>query len=411
MSQALQKKPTIQSPLENSPAGAGAGASARTAQLRGLSLGEAAKSLSPAQGGAELDKQRAEKLAAAKPQVNLTAKQIKAAQTFNLQSHSVSMLSQIREFLVKGGYLTQGKVDKNERVDVAPTEIVDGAFVEAVAAYQQAKGAKAPDGQVGPATFAWFEKNGLEYTLRGGNKPTTVKGEDGKPKPRTVIPKNAPAAQVFDYFKEVILAQGGIFLEKEGFVNIVGIRGGKLGKDNTVSQTDNAFNQWNDTLVVLRVGKEGKKFVSFYEATTDPGVAKKDVATLPEGTHAMEMGTHKGYTALTPAFNQHTPVIRNGESFLGLESGRNGMRGGGLALNIHTTHGWNKGALAGPGAYSEGCAVINGQDAYKGFINQMSGAAKSKKNGGPGQTFIYYTVISAARLETFTVKQQKELAP
>ena len=69
---------------------------------------------------------------------------------------------------------------------------------------------------------------------------------------------------------------------------------------------------------------------------------------------------------------------------------------------MHTTHGYNQGALPGPGGYSEGCAVVKGQDQFARFIGRMKAASQR------GQSNFFFTVISAGRLGTMQVESQQE---
>lgn len=337
------------------------------------------------------------------PKVTLKPEQIAEARAFNLKAHTVSMLNAMRNMLVKEGFLVGKTLTSQDLVNATPNLVVDDAFILAAARYQAFKQMKDPDGKIGNATFGHFQKAGFRYTVSGGDKPQKEKGADGKEKARTILPKGAPAEQVYDYFKGVVTGQGGIFNDKPGYVNLVGIRGGKYSEaSGTITQTDNAFNQWNDTLVVLKTEANGKHTVKYYEGTTDPGMAYNGVATLTEGTHAFKYGYHSPasgtYRGLNAAYDGYSPVYRRGEGyFLGAGAGA------GQWLNVHTTHGYNQGALGGPGGYSLGCAVVNGQDRYKDFIGEMGASNKA------GQQLIYYTVISASRMEGFVVKQQKDV--
>jgi hypothetical protein len=341
----------------------------------------------------------------------LGPEQVATAKAHNLKSHSVSMLSSLRRALIDAGVLTPAPVDSEDRVDVWPGLLADDSFVQAVAAYQQLNGLGRPDGKVVGRTFDHFQGMGLTYRIAGGNLPSKTKDANGKDVPRSIIPLGASDAAVYDYFRQVVLDQGGIWNDKAGYVNIVGVRGGQLGADSrSITATDNAFNQWNDTLLVLSVDAQGTKRVQYYAGTTDPGVRRAGVATLPEGTHAMEKGTPSpasgAYAALNPAYDATVPVVRRGEAYAGTERGPNGARGGGQYLNIHTTHGWSSGKLAGPGGYSEGCAVIDGEDKFKNFMSSVNAATKAESKGGPGQTLLYYTVISASRLGGVRVERQ-----
>jgi len=328
-----------------------------------------------------------------KPEPQLTDANIQAAITYNLESHSVSMLIRVRTLLQNEGLLA-GTAPEGGYVGVAPTDICTAEFCRAVASYQQVNALSSPDGKLGPTTFALFEALGMEYRISGG---THAAG-------RTIIPKNAPSDQQYDYFRSVVLENNGVFFDRAGYVNIIGIRGGQLGDGMQITHGDNAFNQWNDTLVVLKVDAKGVKHVDVFEGTTDPGVTRSGVATLPEGTYSYRVGTHKGYTAMNPTHRSVTPAIRNNEAYLGRE-GTLG-RGGASGINIHTTHGWDHGALGGPGAYSEGCSVINGEDRYERFMDHMTTSNKSTANGGAGQTVYYYTVLSAAHFGTMEVESQ-----
>jgi hypothetical protein len=327
-------------------------------------------------------------------QPQLTDSQIQSAITYNLESHAVSMLIRVRTLLQEEGLLA-GSAPEGGYVDVAPTDICTAAFCRAVAAYQQANDLTGPDGKLGPTTFGLFEALGMEYGVAGGSNAAG----------RTIVPKNAPADQQYDYFRSVILENNGVFFDRQGYINIIGIRGGQLGEGNQITHGDNAFNRWNDTLVVLKIDAEGVKHVDVYEGTTDPGVTRSGVATLPEGTYSYKVGTHKDYTAMNPSYSSVTPAVRNGEAYLGRE-GRLGS-GGAAGINIHTTHGWNHGKLQGPGAYSEGCAVVNGEDRYQQFIEHMTTSNKSAASGGAGQSVYYYTVLSAAHFGTMEVQSQE----
>ena len=337
------------------------------------------------------------------PKISLKPEQITEARSYNLKAHTISMLNAMRTMLVKEGFLAGKTLTSQDLVNATPKVVVDDAFILAAASYQAFKQMKNPDGMIGNLTFGHFQKAGLRYTVSGGDKPQKEKGADGKEKARTILPKGAPAEQVYDYFKDVVTQQGGIFNDKPGYINLIGIRGGKYNETSgTITQTDNAFNQWNDTLVVLKTEANGKHTVKYYEGTTDPGMAYNGVATLTEGTHAYKYGYHSpasgSYRGLNAAYDGYSPVYRRGEGyFLGQGAGA------GQWLNVHTTHGYNQGALGGPGGYSLGCAVVNGQDRYKDFIAEMGASNKA------GQELIYYTVISASRMEGFVVKQQKDV--
>ena len=329
--------------------------------------------------------------ATASDNTQLSARQVQNAIQYNLRGHAINMLVQIRNFLIKNGWLSPSAADKGERVNQEPTSIVNADFVQAVAAYQAFKKQANPDGKLGARTFQLFQEQGLGYSLQGGAHAPN----------RTVIPKDAPDDQVYDYFRGVILSQGGIFMERPGHVNVVGIRGGQLSRAGGIRHVPNTFNQWNDTLVVLSVDAQGNKSVDRYEGTTDPGVARNGVATFPEGTHTMELGYHAprsgSYTALNPRHNGQVPVFRRNQGFhLGA-----GARGG-QWLNVHTTHGYNRGALPGPGGYSEGCAVINGNDQYQHFIGDMKTATNRH-----GQRNIFFTLLSAGRLGTLEIDSQE----
>ena len=296
------------------------------------------------------------------------------------------MLARIRSFLIEGRFMSAGPFDGKARVDLSPEDVVNRSFIEGVAYFQGNKEQGYPDGMIGQGTFALLKEYGFEYTLEGGEHTPG----------RGIVSRNAPPEKIYDYFRDMILDQGGIFSTIPEHVNLVGIRGGKL-EDDSIKHVENTFNKWNDTLVVLSVNADGKKEVQLYEGTTDPGVARKGVATLPEGTHSMSYGWHNAsssYRALNPAHEGQVPVFRDGNSYLGQGSGS------GSWLNMHTTHGYDQGALAGPGGYSLGCAVINGQDQYESFISKMAQA------NGKGQEIIYYTLVSASRLDSLEIKHQ-----
>ena len=338
-----------------------------------------------------------------KPNMTWTADSIAAAVQYNLRAHAISMLVRIRAFLIEKGFMSAAAVDQGEKVDVTPEQIVDKAFLEGVAYYQGNRKLGSPDGKIGPGTFGAFEEDGFKYTLDGEDVARSANAGGGR---REIIPKNAAPDKMYDYFRDVILQNSGIFSTDAGHMNIVGIRGGKLS-DGAVEQVVNEFNKWNDTVAVLWLGKGGEKNVQLFEGTTDPGRRTSShhigVATIPEGTHSMEYGWHNpssgSYRALNPANDGHVPVFRNGESYLGQGTGN------GTWLNMHTTHGYDQGNLGGPGGYSLGCTVINGQDQYESFINQMGSASEKE-----GQDIIYYTVISAGRLDAMVVKSQSPIA-
>ena len=356
---------------------------ASRSQLRGLPYNEGVAALSPMIAQAAPNRE-------SKGLIN--ANQAAAAIRYNIQAHSISILSQTRKFLIKNGWVKGNSADEKERLNQRPTSIVNEDFVQGVAAYQKFKEIKSIDGKMSPETFQLFQKQGLGYSLQGGaHKPG-----------RNVVPKGAPEDQVYDYFRAAILEQGGIFTDRPGHVNVIGIRGGKLTGGDGIEHVSNEFNQWNDTLVVLQVDSNGVKKIDMYEGTTDPGVLKNGVATIPEGTFNMELGYHAprsgNYPALNPQNQGYQPVFRRNQGFH-----QGSSSGAGQWLNIHTTHGYNKGALAGPGGYSEGCTVINGQDAYNSFIQDMKKATYSHK-----QKDIYYTVISAGRLGTLQIKTQEK---
>ena len=372
----------------NSPATAAAGgvaaATARSA-LRTMG-GYAAQAAALSVGG--------ESAPPAVVELTLSDAQVQSAITYNLESHSVSMLIRVKEVLQQQGLLP-GSPPEGGYVNVAPTDICNAAFVKAVASYQQASNLSGPDGKLGPNTFALFETLGMDYGISGGSHAAG----------RTIIPTNAPDDQKYDYFRGVILENNGVFVDQPGHINIIGIRGGQLGDGEQITHSDNAFNQWNDTLIVLKIDAQGVKYVDMYEGTTDTGVTRAGVATLPEGTYSYRVGTHKDYTALNPSNSSITPAVRNGESYLGREGSLGS--GGAVGINIHTTHGWDHGALSGPGAYSEGCSVINGEDRYEDFIDQMTDANQSQASGGAGQTVYYYTILGAARFGTMEVQSQE----
>ena len=366
----------------------------------------------------DAEKEEAKRLAEAK-------KKLQSARSYNLKGHSVSMLVKMRRMLAKQGYL-KGDAAKLDQTDVTPESVADDAFLKAVIAFQKKKlgdklkGAeleKAADGQIGPSTFALFQKQGLAYTKAGGAHTPEVEGEDKKKKKkRQIVPKGAPAGDVYDHFQSLVTDNGGLFDTRAGFINVVGVRGATYDhKAGTVTHTQNTLNKWNDTILVLSVDDKGAKQVKTYSGTTDPGVATKGVATLPEGTYAYKKGTHKGYHALNPQYESVTPAIRNGNAYLGTQ-GPLGTKGA-AGINIHTTHGkegsrltggHKRGKLGGPGNYSTGCTVIDGTDQYKGFMDQVNTATKTKKQKGAGQKTVYYTVISAGRVGEVVVKTQQE---
>ena len=346
-----------------------------------MSFAEGSRSLSPSKPVEVAQATEAEPL--------LTPAQRASARSYNLRAHAISMLVRIRNFLIKYERLDAAEIDSGQRINQSPDEIVDDAFLEAVAAYQVFKELGSPDGKIGPNTFSAFEENGLGYSLTGGSHASG----------RHIVPKNAPEAQVYDYFRDIILNQGGIFAETAGHVNIVGVRGGQQDGDG-IEHVENTHNRWNDSVVVLSLDAEGNKSVQIFEGTTDPGVSRAGVATIAEGTHAMEYGYHApssgAYDALNPAYDGYVPVFRDGQSYLGQG------RGAGQWLNLHTTHGYENGLANGPGAYSEGCTVINGEKEFRRFMGSMRSATKTH-----GQSVIYFTVISAGRMGTMEVVSQE----
>ena len=352
-------------------------------------------------------------------------KRVNLARPYNLKGHSVSMLVKVRKMLVKHGYLT-GDAAALDQTDVTPETIVNDDFVKAVMAFQtKALGEKltgdalekAADGQIGPGTFKLLQAHGLKYTKSGGTESATVTGKDGKDgktSARQIVGKDAPQKAVYSHFRQLVIDNGGLFWDKPGHINVVGVRGANYDqKTGTVSQTKNTLNKWNDTVLVLWTDAEGKKHVKTYSGTTDPGVATAGVATLPEGTYAYKMGQHKGYKALNPQYESVTPAFRDGTSYLGTE-GPLGTKGA-AGINIHTTHGgegqrlsggWKRGDLTGPGSYSTGCTVIDGTDQYADFMGHVTTATSSKAKKGAGQKTVYYTVISSGRVGSVKVATQ-----
>lgn len=97
-------------------------------------------------------------------------------------------------------------------------------------------------------------------------------------------------AQRIEWYQAMFNAKG---LSWDPNVNVIGLRGvdasGKVG---------NAFNKWNDTIVVISNTPKGW-LIREFAATTDPGITvnkevfKKAPATLPTGQYAMQSGTYK----------------------------------------------------------------------------------------------------------------------
>lgn len=342
------------------------------------------------------------------------AKRRQEARLYNLQAHTLSKLVEIRAYLVETGFLEAAAQDQGPRVDHWPALIADDALVDAVMAYQRAKGDPEPDGKIGRGTFDTMRKNrgSLGYTLGGGPLSATERGPDGRDRPRTIIPKGAPEAQVHAFYRDLVLSQDGVWSDKPGTVNLVGIRGATYdGKAGTVTHTGKdfsageggGFDTWNDTLVAVGSLADGTIFVRTFEGTTDPGVFA--AAWSPEGTQAFEVGEHIPSSGAYPALNRqqggYGPCFRwragaGFEDHLGTETG--GVRW----ANIHTTHGLAEGDPVGPGAYSEGCAVVNGETTW----DERFWPIIDRAHQG-GQSTFMYTVVSASRVEGLVVERQE----
>ena len=437
---------------------------------------------------------------------------VQEATEYNLAAHSLTMLIAAREELIKEGYLNVPS-KRGAYVDATREEIVDKRFIQALFRFQRDKsppakpeaaaapepvaGAEAaklpgsdvpgttgaatkaadtsgtttkasphPDGKIGYGTMDLLKGvEGTKYTATSGTHPQKVKGADGKEVDRTIVPKGASDEQIYDYFREVILENQGVFHDKPGFVNLVGLRGAKFvekkapapkkgepaknagaaaGADGkgpaagapvkgaspavteqaeaptpapevALEHVENKYNEWNDTMMVLMIDTQGNKVVKKWSATVDNSADEKskELSTLPEGTHAYEKGDHKGYDALVPANpDRLTPSIRDGQAYHGKD--QPGVHGG-QSINIHKTHGilaCHKTGVPKPNKYSKGCTVINGENNFDELMELVDGACKSEKEQGPGQTEIMYTVLSASRLAGFQVTtQEKSTAP
>jgi len=273
--------------------------------------------------------------------------------------------------------------------------------------YQASKGLKDVDGKLGEDTLAALRKDYPDQLVDRLKGP----GEVG----RQIISANATEAERYDYYKNVVEKNYGVWRSGPGEMNLVGIRGMADGK-----QVTNKVGRSDDTVALVWTDSEGKRHVKEFKGSVDPGIVRKEmnkrgVAHLKDGSYVYMLGKHKhGKSELTEELRKQTSRLgMDDRSFSVSESGhyaalrqkrpvtvyrdtdKKGQQGRGY-IEAHEMvedrgmHGINMHYSGKQNPWSQGCQVIAGAKEYHDFIGTIQNSTNTDD--------LPYTVIDASKL-------------